>query len=89
MDPTASAKNSESRQAGSNYNCTPTTEENIHTACSIIGKTAAGLGVGIVTGISLVVAAAAAEVAIPALLVLKAFGLTGGALGFLKGIKKD
>jgi hypothetical protein len=89
LDSTTSAKNSESRQTGSSYNCTPTAEENIHTACSIIGKTAAGLGVGIVTGISLVVAAAAAEVAIPALLVLKAFGLTGGALGFLKGIKKD
>ncbi len=67
----------------------PTTEENIHTACTIFGKTAAGLGVGVVTGISLVVAAAAAEVAIPALLVLKAFGLTGCAIGFLKGIKKD
>ena len=35
------------------------------------------------------VIAAAAEVAVPAILVLKAFGFTGGALGFLKGIKKD
>jgi len=55
----------------------------------IVGKTAAGLGVGIATGIGLVVIAAAAEVAVPALLVLKALGLTGGAFGFLKGIKKD
>jgi hypothetical protein len=70
-------------------NCSCATEENIHTACSILGKTAVGLGVGVVTGISLVVFAAAAEVAVPALLVLKAFGLTGGAFGFLKGIKKD
>ena len=68
---------------------TSTTEENIHTAVSIVGKTVAGLGIGVVTAISLVVAAAAAEVAVPAILVLKAFGLTGGALGFLKGIKKD
>ncbi len=70
-----------------NYSCS--TEENIHTACSIFGKTVAGLGVGVVTGISLIVAASAAEVAVPAILLLKAFGLTGGALGFVKGIKKD
>ena len=70
-------------------NCSCATEEHIHTACSIFGSTVAGLGVGVVTGISLVVIAATAEVAVPALLVLKAFGLTGGAFGFLKGIKKD
>jgi hypothetical protein len=70
-------------------NCACATEENIHTACSIFGSTVAGLGVGVVSGISLVVLAAAAEVAVPAILVLKAFGLTGGAFGFLKGIKKD
>jgi hypothetical protein len=70
-------------------NCACATEENIHTACSIFGNTVAGLGVGVVSGISLVVLAATAEVAVPALLVLKAFGLTGGAFGFLKGIKKD
>jgi hypothetical protein len=69
--------------------CACATEENIHTACSIFGNTVAGLGVGVVSGISLVVLAATAEVAVPALLVLKAFGLTGGAFGFLKGIKKD
>ncbi|HIJ95507.1 MAG TPA: hypothetical protein HPP94_07190 [Desulfuromonadales bacterium] len=69
--------------------CACSTEENIHTACSIFGSTVAGLGVGVVSGISLVVLAAAAEVAVPAILVLKAFGLTGGAFGFLKGIKKD
>lgn len=69
--------------------CACATEENIHTACSIFGKTVAGVGAGVVTGITLVVAAAAAEVAVPALLALNALGLTGGALGFLRGIKKD
>ena len=69
--------------------CTNTTEENIHTACSVVGKTVAGLGVGVVAGISLVVVAATAEVAVPAILLLKALGLTGGALGFVTGIKKN
>ena len=90
MDSTTATKNSEAQPTTVNSCCSPsTTEENIHTACAILGKTAAGLGVGVVTGIGLVVAAAAAEVAVPAVLVLKAFGLTGGALGFLTGIKKD
>jgi hypothetical protein len=92
MDTATAASNSEGKTGGSavlKESCACTTEENIHTACSIFGKTVAGLGVGVVTGISLVVVAAAAEVAVPALLVLKAFGLTGGAFGFLKGIKKD
>lgn len=80
---------SEKKQAGGNICCTNTTEENIHTACSVFGKTVAGLGVGVVTGLTLVVVAAAAEVAVPAILLLKAFGLTGGALGFVTGIKKD
>lgn len=69
--------------------CACATEENIHTACSLFGKTVAGVGIGVVTGITLVVAATAAEIAVPALLALKALGLTGGALGFLRGIKKD
>lgn len=93
METATATNNSGSKSAGSSTligdNCSCSTEENIHTACSIFGKTVAGLGVGVVTGISLVVFAAASEVAIPALLVLKAFGLTGGAIGFLKGIKKD
>jgi len=65
------------------------TEENVHTACSIFGKTVAGLGVGVVSGLSLIVLAGVAEVAVPAILLLKAFGLTGGAFGFVKSIKKD
>jgi len=92
METSTAACNSESKPAGSQIvkdACACTTEENIHTACNIFGTTVAGLGVGVVAAISLVVFAAAAEVAVPAILVLKAFGLTGGAFGFLKGIKKD
>lgn len=81
--------NAESRRIVNSYCCANTAEDNIHTACSVVGKTAAGLGVGVVAGITLVVAAAAAEVAVPALLLLKALGLTGGALGFVTGIKKN
>lgn len=92
MENVTAAGNAESKQAMSQLikdNCHCSTEENIHTACSILGKTAVGLGVGVAAGISLVVAAAAAEVAVPALIILKALGLTGGAFGFLKGISKD
>ncbi|MEI6205396.1 MAG: hypothetical protein WCP20_01305 [Desulfuromonadales bacterium] len=79
----------ENKPCGITNNSSCTTEENIHTACSVFGKTVAGLGVGVVTGISLIVVASAAEVAVPAILLLKALGLTGGALGFVNGIKKD
>ena len=87
---TVTAENSSERKPSvSHVCCTNTPEENIHTACSVVGKTVAGLGVGVVAGISLVVVAAVAEVAVPALLLLKALGLTGGALGFVTGLKKD
>jgi hypothetical protein len=89
METTPTVNTLERKQAGLKDIYTRTTDENIHTACSIFGKTVAGLGVGVVTGISLIVVAGAAEVAVPAILLLKAFGLTGGALGFVKGIKKD
>ncbi len=59
----------------------------VYKAGMFVGKTAAGLGVGIVAGIGAVVAATAIEVAVPVALVLKVFGFTGGAVGFLKGIK--
>ncbi len=71
------------------YGSAPSASENVHTACSVFGKTVAGLGVGIVTGISLAVVAAASEVAVPAILLLKVLGFTGGAFGFVSGIKKD
>ena len=79
----------ENKQIVNSYCCANTAADNIHTACSVVGKTAAGLGVGVVAGITMVVVAAAAEVAVPALLLLKALGLTGGALGFVTGIKKN
>ncbi|MEI6212883.1 MAG: hypothetical protein WCP10_02160 [Desulfuromonadales bacterium] len=60
-----------------------------HRAALLVGKTAAGLGVGVVAGIGMVVAASAIEVLVPAFLLLKAFGLTGAAVGFVQGLKKD
>jgi len=53
----------------------------------VLGKTAAGVGIGIAAGVGALIAASVAEVVIPAALVMKAFGLTGGAIGFLRGIK--
>jgi len=88
MENPTTANYPENKQAGLNNYCTGT-GENIHTACSVFGKTVAGVGVGVVTGLSLVVAAAVAEVAVPAILLLKALGLTGGAFGFINGLKKD
>jgi len=51
----------------------------------LVGKTAVGVGAGIVLGIGALSAAAIAEIAIPAVLTLKALGLTGGAAGLLWG----
>lgn len=59
----------------------------LNKAAMIVGTTATGLGVGLTLGVGALVAAAVAEVAIPAVLTFKAFGLTCGALGFLKGAK--
>jgi len=89
METATTESSAESKQIVNSYGCANTAEDNIHTACSVVGKTVAGLGVGVVAGITLVVVAAAAEVAVPALLLLKALGLTGGALGFVTGIKKN
>ncbi len=55
----------------------------------IVGNTVAGIGVGVIAGMGAIVAVTAAEVLVPAALVLKACGVTGGAVGFLRGIKKD
>lgn len=63
-------------------------ESTVHRAALLAGKTAAGLGIGVVAGIGMVVAASAVEVLVPAFLLLKAFGLTGGAVGFVQGLKK-
>jgi hypothetical protein len=83
----ATAENRKIENSGS-CGC-PVDSETVYRAGSIVGKTAAGLGLGIVAGIGTVIVASAVEVLVPAFLVLKAFGLTGGALGFLQGLKKD
>lgn len=71
--------------------CDPARERNgtIYKAGLIAGNTAAGWGLGVAAGIGTVIAASIAEVAVPAFLVLKVFGVTGGALGFLRGVKKQ
>lgn len=89
METVTPEKSEEVKRVINSYCSANTPEDNIHTACSIVGKALAGVGIGVVGGIGLVVAAAAADVAVPALLLLKAFGLTGGALGFVNGIKKN
>ena len=89
MEAATTDNNSERNQTYPKGSVTCSPGENIHTACSVFGKTVAGLGVGVVAGIGLIVVASAAEVAVPAILLLKAFGLTGGAVGFVKGINKD
>ena len=55
---------------------------------TIIGSTAAGIGLGVATGLGAAIAAAFAEVTIPVLFTLKVFGATGGSLGLLSGINK-
>ena len=62
-------------------------ENAAHKVARLAGSTAAGLGVGLTLGVGALAAAAVAEVAIPAVLTFKAFGLTCTALGFLKGVK--
>jgi hypothetical protein len=58
-----------------------------HHAAILTGKTIMGLGVGVCLGVGALAVAAVTEVAIPAILTFKALGLTGGAVGFLKGAK--
>jgi len=58
-----------------------------HKVALIAGTTATGLGVGLTLGVGALAAAAIAEIAIPAVLTFKAFGLTCAAMGFLKGAK--
>jgi hypothetical protein len=58
----------------------------------MLGKTAVGLGAGVCLGLGALSAATIAEIAIPAVLTMKALGLTGAATGFLwgaKGLKKQ
>ena len=83
------AENCAAEKETSESCCSYVDSETVYRAGSIVGKTAAGLGLGVVAGIGTVIVASAVEVLVPAFLVLKAFGLTGGALGFLQGLKKD
>jgi len=52
------------------------------------GKAVVGLGTGVFLGVGVLSVAAIAEVALPVALTLKALGLTGGALGLVKGAKE-
>jgi len=63
-------------------------EATMQRAGLVLGNTAAGLGLGVAAGIGTIIVASVAEVVIPAFLIIKALGLTGGAFGFLRGIKK-
>ncbi|MEI6666926.1 MAG: hypothetical protein WCP29_02135 [Acidobacteriota bacterium] len=64
-----------------------TTGRIVQRSVELVGKTAVGLGAGVCLGIGALSAAAIAEIAIPAILTIKALGLTGSAAGFLWGAK--
>jgi len=74
-----------------NCNVCEKKENALHNAAQkvavLAGTTATGLGVGLTLGVGALAVAAVAEIAIPAILTFKAFGLTCAALGFLKGAK--
>jgi hypothetical protein len=63
-------------------------ENAVRKVATMGGKVVVGLGTGVFVGVGLLSAAAIAEVAIPAILTFKALGLTGGALGLVKGAKE-
>jgi hypothetical protein len=52
------------------------------------GKAVVGLGAGVCLGVGVLSVAAIAEVALPVILTFKALGLTGGAIGLVKGAKE-
>ena len=62
-------------------------KSNVRAVSLVVAKTVAGVGVGAVLGLGAVVAIAVAEVALPAIFIMKTFSFAGGALGFLKGVK--
>ena len=69
------------------------TEDNIsagvYRTAMVVSKTAAGAGLGVCVAIGAVVAAGlTCEILVPALLLMKACGFTGGAIGFCSGLKK-
>ena len=52
----------------------------------IVAKTAAGVGIGLIGAAVGVAALSAAEVALPAMLCLKAAGIVGGGIGLIFGV---
>ncbi len=63
--------------------------EGVYRTAVVVSKTAAGAGLGVCVAIGAVVAAGlTCEILVPAILLMKACGLTGGALGFCSGLKK-
>ena len=63
-------------------------EGTVRKVATMGGKAVVGLGTGVILGAGVLSLAAVAEVAIPVLLTFKALGLTGGALGLVKGAKE-
>jgi hypothetical protein len=63
-------------------------EDTVGRVAALGGKAAVGLGAGVCVGVGVLAVAAVAEVAVPAILLFKAFALTGGALGLVKGVKE-
>ena len=63
-------------------------EDAVYKVAVLAGRTVVGLGTGVCLGIGALAVAAVAEVAIPAILTIKALGLACGALGFLSGAKE-
>ncbi|MEI6212887.1 MAG: hypothetical protein WCP10_02180 [Desulfuromonadales bacterium] len=61
----------------------------IYRTALVASKTAAGAGLGVCAAIGAVVAAGlTCEIVVPAILLMKACGFAGGALGFCSGLKK-
>lgn len=63
-------------------------EDTVRRVAALGGKAAVGMGTGVCLGVGVLAVAAVAEVAVPAILMFKAFALTGGALGLVKGAKE-
>lgn len=63
--------------------------DGIYRTAVVASKTAAGAGLGVCVAIGAVVAAGlSCEILVPAVLLMKACGFAGGALGFCSGLKK-
>ena len=63
-------------------------KKTINKTSKVVGTTAVGLGLGATAGLATMAAAVTAGIAIPAVLLIETFGLTGAAIGFFKGLKK-